>query len=67
MQTQTKQLRSCSNYYCEGYKFNTCARALEHRRKLFERKLDDVIIPKRSNSKHCELHVQPNQINKDQI
>ena len=48
---------SCSNYWCECYKNNTCARCLEHRLKLYEKRLDDNCIPKRNNIKKCELHL----------
>jgi len=58
----SKKILSCSNYYCEGYKNNTCARALEHRRKLYEKRLDDNEVTKRSNSKHCELRIIPKDI-----
>jgi hypothetical protein len=50
---------SCSNYYCECYKDNKCQRALEHRLKLFEKRLDDNHIPKRNNNKKCEMWIEP--------
>jgi hypothetical protein len=52
------RIESCNNYYCEGFKDNLCARALEHRRKLYEKKLDDVCVTPRSNTKLCELYLE---------
>jgi hypothetical protein len=49
---------SCSNFWCQGFKDNKCQRALEHRRKLYEKKLDDVCVTARSNTKICELYLE---------
>ena len=51
-------INSCRNYYCSAYKDNKCLRALEHRRKLYEKKLDDNEIPTRNNSYPCELYLE---------
>jgi len=59
----SSKIQSCSNYYCEGYKNNTCERALEHRLKLYEKRLDDNKITPRSNTKFCELRIIPKDKN----
>ena len=52
---------SCSNYWCKEYRENSCQRGLEHRVKLFEKRLDDNHIPKRSNTTKCELWLEPKE------
>ena len=52
------KLLSCSNYFCDGYKLNICERAKEHRLKLYEKRLDDNHIPKRSNSDICDMYIK---------
>jgi len=56
---------SCSNYYCKEYQDNTCQRVLEHRLKLYEKRLDDNHIPKRNNTTKCELWLKPKEKQND--
>ena len=46
---------SCNNYYCIGYKENTCKRGIEHKLKLYNKRLDDNHIDVRNNTELCDL------------
>lgn len=54
----SKEIQSCSNYFCEAYKDNTCQRCLNHRLKLYEKRLDDNHISIRNNIKMCDMFVE---------
>jgi len=51
-------LLSCNNYYCIGYKENLCERAIEHRLKLYEKRLDDNQIKHDSSTELCNEYIE---------